>query len=68
MGREALRTFRRRKINPGRQEVVKFVPSSPPRRGETILVDGVRSRVTRCKVKWDGPRWMILSLRVKDAT
>ena len=61
------------RIDPLSQEVFKFLPNNPPARGETILVDGVRHRVTRCKIKWakdqepDGRRrWTILSLRAKE--
>lgn len=54
-----------RKVDPLTQRVVKFLPNHPPLRGEYVLVDGIRCRVTRCKVKWDGPRWTIRKLYVK---
>lgn len=53
------------RVRPDLQRVVKFHPSLPPRRGEAILVDGRRCEVTRCRVRWDGPRWTILSLRAR---
>lgn len=56
-----------RRVDPGRQQIVKFMPSFPPRRGEYVLVDGVRCVVTSCRVRWDGPRWTIISLRVRQA-
>jgi hypothetical protein len=49
-------------------EVVKTIPSLPPQRGETILVDGIRSTVAKIKVAWDGPHWTIHRLVVKDKT
>jgi hypothetical protein len=58
---------RSRAVDPSRQEVFKFLPSSPPEKHEIVLVDRVRCRVTRCRVAWDGPRWTIRSLRVKPA-
>ena len=56
-----------RRVNPERQEVVKFLPSNPPRRGEHVLVDGARCRVAWCRVSWDGPRWTLRSLWVRGA-
>lgn len=56
-----------RKVDPSIQRVVKFFPSIPPVRGDVVLVDDERCRVTRCKVAWDGPRWTIRSLYVKAA-
>lgn len=56
-----------RRVNPARQRVVKLNPSMPPERGGIVLVDGVRCRVMSCWIRWDGPRWTILRLRVKDA-
>lgn len=53
------------RVDPSVQHVVKFWPSDPPRRGGILLVDGVRYRVTRCKVRWDGYDWRIITLRVK---
>ncbi len=55
------------RVDPSVDRVVKFLPSNPPRRGEAILVNGTRCIVTRCRVSWDGPRWTIRSLRVKEA-
>ena len=55
------------RVDPSKQRVVKFLPSNPPRRGEHLLVDDVRCRVTRCRVKWDGPRWTIRALGVRTA-
>lgn len=60
--------FRSRRVDPRTQRVVEFMPSNPPARGEVVLVDGVRSRVTRCKVAWIDRRWTIRSLRVKEAS
>lgn len=55
------------RIDPETQQVFKLFPANPPRKGEPILVDGVRHRVTRARVKWDGPRWTLLDLRaVRD--
>jgi len=48
-----------------KQDTFKLFPTNPPRRGEHVLVDGVRCRVTRAKVTWDGPRWTLSELRVK---
>lgn len=62
-----------RRVNPLEQEVFKFYPHNPPRRGGHVLVDGVRCRVTSCRVKWDDQpepdgrrRWTLKSLRVKE--
>jgi len=48
-----------------KQDVFKLNPLAPPRRGEHVLVDGVRCRVTRAKVTWAGDRWTLQELRVK---
>lgn len=47
--------------------VVKFFPTNPQRRGEVVLVNDERCRVTRCRVAWDGPTWTIKLLKVKPA-
>jgi len=67
--------MRSRAVDPLSQEVFKFFPNNPPIRGEIVLVDGVRSRVTRCKIRWDKEaepdgrcRWTILKLRVRSAS
>lgn len=49
------------------QEVVKMWPSLPPSRGDVVLVDGKRRKVTRCRLRFDGLQWTIKSLRVKAA-
>jgi len=54
-----------RKIDLDREQVVKLFPANPPRKGEGVLVDGVRSRVTRVRVQWQGHRWTITDLRVR---
>jgi len=60
------------RVDPLQQEVFKFFPHNPPSRGEIVLVDGVRSRVTWCRIRWDKVpepdgrrRWTILSLRAR---
>jgi hypothetical protein len=57
----------RRSFNamPDQHEVFKFFPTSPPRRGEIVLVDGVRCRVTSSKYTWEGRTWTLRKLRVK---
>jgi len=57
-----------RLVDPAETTIVKLMPTSPPLRGTIVLVDDVRCRVTRAKVTWDGPRWTIRSLRVKEAS
>ena len=52
---------------PDQHEVFKFFPTSPPRRGEYVLVDGVRCRVTRVRVSWEDQTWTLRKLRVKEA-
>ena len=55
-----------RRVDFRAEEVVKLTPSSSPQRGEHILVNGERCRVTRCKVSWREPGvWTIRTLRVK---
>jgi len=56
-----------RRVDVSTREVVKFFPSNPPERGDIVLVEGVRCRVTYCRVKWDDRVWTIRSLRVKAA-
>ena len=56
-----------RRVWPDREEVVKFGPDHPPVRGEIVMVDGQRSRVTHARVHWLGRRWTILALWVKPA-
>lgn len=56
-----------RRVDVTTQRTFKFFPNNPPRRGEKVLVDGVRCRVTRSKVSWDGREWTLRLLRVKDA-
>jgi hypothetical protein len=56
-----------RSVHPSRQEIVKILPASPPRRGEFVLVDGERCRVTRCRIIHTGNVWEIRSLRVRKA-
>lgn len=56
---------RARWVHPDRQEVVKFLPTDPPRRGDRILVDGERCRVLRCRVEWEGRRWTIVGRGIK---
>jgi len=53
------------RIHPDRVEVVKMLPSAPPRRGEKVLVDGKLHLVTWCRVRWRGRVWTIRSLRAK---
>ena len=62
-----MRIFRRRSrwVRPDTHEIVKWVPSSPPSRGDIVLVDGERCRVLRCKVYWDDRRWTIYGRGVK---
>ena len=62
-----LEELRGTRVDPQAQEVFKFLPSNPPCRGEHILVDGARCRVTSCRAKWNGRVWTIQSLRVKSA-
>jgi len=59
-----------RKVDLNREEVLKIPPflrSTPPRVGEIVLVDGARCCVTSATIKWAGPHWTLLGLRVKDA-
>lgn len=56
-----------RRVDPSECEIVKLLPTSPPLRGTVVLVDGVRCRVTRAKVTWEGRVWTVRSLRVKEA-
>lgn len=59
------RSFR---VDPTVQRVVKFLPTAPPRRGEAILVDGVRCEVTRAVVRWREPGvWELRRLRARLA-
>jgi len=55
-----------RSVDMAIQEVFKIFPSNPPQRGEHVLVDGARCRVTYCRTKWEGREWTIRSLRVKE--
>lgn len=48
-------------------DTFKFHPKNPPYRGEYVLIRGERCVVTRVRVRWDGPRWELLKLRVKPA-
>lgn len=50
---------------PSEHRVVKFFPSEPPRRGEIVLIDGERCKVTSVRVTWEGPRWKIRRLRAR---
>lgn len=58
-------------IDPTAHEIVKFLPSMPPDRGESVLVDGLRHRVVRAKVEWSpGPdpytrNWKLRKLKVR---
>lgn len=66
MSRGLVDLFRRsRWVRPDTHEVVKFLPSNPPSRGDIVLVDGERCRVLRSKVRWDGPRWEIYGRGIK---
>ena len=62
------RPFWRRSFDamPDEHEVFKFFPTSPPRRGERVLVGGVRCRVTKAKVTWEGRTWTLHKLRVRE--
>ncbi len=60
-------TVRGWKVDLDQQEVVKFLPHNPPMVGDVVLVDGERCRVSSATIKWDGPRWELLGLRVKVA-
>jgi hypothetical protein len=63
------RPFGRRSFDamPDQHEVFKFFPTAPPRRGEHVLVDGVRCRVTTARVSWEGRTWTLRKLRVKES-
>jgi len=63
----AVRQVRSRRVDPLVQRVVKFWPNNPPRRGDIVLVDGERCRVTRAKVSWVGREWTLHKLKVKPA-
>jgi hypothetical protein len=65
--RASLFAFLGRKVDPTQERVFKFFPNSPPLRGEIVVVGDLRCRVARCRVRWDGPRWTIRELRVKEA-
>lgn len=47
------------------QATLKWLPNNPPRKGEIVLVDRRRCRVTRVKVRWDGANWKLRELWVK---
>lgn len=53
------------KVDLSAQECTKMWPSLPPVRGEVVLIDGKRCRVTRCRLRFDGLQWTIKSLRVR---
>lgn len=57
--------FRSQQVDPAAHECIKFFPSIPPRRGDEILVDGQRCRVTKCVVDWEGYDWRIRTLKVQ---
>lgn len=69
MGKESLFSLDRvfgRSVDPTTQRVVKILPNNPPRRGETLVVDGARVKVVRSRVLWEGRQWTIRSLRVHN--
>lgn len=46
--------------HPATNEICKFLPRNPPMKGDIVLIDGRRCRVTRApKLDWQGPRWTI---------
>ena len=63
----------RRWVHPATHEIFKFLPNSPPRRGDIVLVDGERCKVLRAKVRWPysrevgerGRQWEIYGKGVK---
>jgi hypothetical protein len=59
------RQRRARWVHPDTHQIVKFLPSNPPHRGDTVLVDGERHRVLACPVKWDGSEWRMVGRGVK---
>lgn len=56
-----------RRVYVSEQRVVKTFPKIPARRGDIVLVDDVRCRITRAKVTWDGMVFTTHFLRVKEA-
>lgn len=60
-------SVRARWVTPVETEIFKFFPNDPPRRGGIVLVDGVRCRVIRAKVSWDGRRWTLHRVKVRPA-
>ncbi len=69
-----------RRVDVTRERTVKFFPNEPPRRGDIVVVDGVRCRVTYARHRFDPEpvphpkyglnsplyRWHLLALRVKE--
>lgn len=59
------------RCDPSVQCIVKFWPHIPPERGDIVIVDGVRCRVTRAKVRYQNPdepcEWTLHKLYVKSA-
>lgn len=44
-------------VHPDTHDIFKLLPHNPPRRGDRVLVDGVRHDVLACPVQWDGREW-----------
>lgn len=61
----SLRRPRARWVDLGREEVHKFIPSSPPYRGDVVLVDDERCRVVKAVVDWQGRQWTVRRLKVR---
>ena len=55
--RDALDWLFGRKVDVSKERTFKHLPHNPPHRGTIVAVEGVRCRVTRAKVTWDGPEW-----------
>lgn len=60
-----LRRRDRRRVHPSTHRIVKFMPTNPPSKGDTVLVDGERCRVVKAKVGWEGRVWTIRSMVVE---
>jgi hypothetical protein len=65
--REEKRFRNRRWIRADTHEIVKFFPTTPPEKGDVVLVDGERCRVVKVKVRWEGRTWHLERVKVEPA-
>lgn len=54
-----------RRVDPTVTNVIALYPGVGPRKGDKVLIEGDIHRITYVRLKWEGPRWTIRSLRVK---